>query len=37
MEGQFMRVGDALAFVTCSGKQDTFFTREVMIEQTFKK
>jgi len=37
MEGQFMRVGDALAFMTCAGKQDTFFTREVMIEPSFKK
>ena len=37
MEGQFMRVGDALAFMTCAGKQDTFFTKEVMIQPTIKK
>ncbi|MFZ4553372.1 MAG: hypothetical protein EBS54_05315 [Betaproteobacteria bacterium] len=37
LEGQFLRVGDALAFMTCAGKQDTFFTRDVMIEPAFKK
>ncbi|NBU59367.1 MAG: hypothetical protein EBS23_06305 [Betaproteobacteria bacterium] len=37
MEGQFMRVGDALAFMTCAGKQDTFFTKEVMIQPLIKK
>jgi hypothetical protein len=37
LEGQFLRVGDALAFMTCAGKQDTFFTKEVMIEPLIKK
>jgi len=36
-EGQFLRVGDALAFMTCAGKQDTFFTKDVMIEPIIRK
>jgi hypothetical protein len=29
-EGQFLRVGAALAFMACSGRQNTFFTRDIL-------
>jgi hypothetical protein len=29
-EGQFLRFGESLAFTTCAGKQNTFFTPEIM-------
>ena len=36
-EGQFRRFGEALAFMTCAGVQDTFFTKEVMIQPKLMK
>jgi hypothetical protein len=29
-EGQFLRFGESLAFTTCAGSQNTFFTPEIM-------
>ena len=29
-EGQFLRFGETLAFTTCAGSQNTFFTPEIM-------
>ncbi len=29
-EGQFARFGEALAFMTCAGEQNTFFTPEIL-------
>ena len=31
-EGQFLRVGASLAFMACSGRQNTFFTRDILAD-----
>jgi hypothetical protein len=36
-EGQFLRFGEALGFMTCAGEQNTFFTRDIMIDPLIMK
>jgi hypothetical protein len=36
-EGQFARFGEVLSFTTCAGEQNTFFTREIMVEPNLMK
>lgn len=36
-EGQFARFGEVLSFTSCAGVQDTFFTREIMVEPNLVK
>lgn len=36
-EGQFARFGEVLSFTSCAGEQNTFFTRDLMIEPNLAK
>ena len=36
-EGQFLRFGEALGFMSCAGEQNTFFTRDIMIDPLIVK
>ena len=36
-EGQFLRFGEALSFMSCAETQNTFFTRDVMLEPVINK
>lgn len=36
-EGQFLRFGEALGFMTCAGEQNTFFTRDIMLDPVILK
>lgn len=36
-EGQFLRFGEVLGFMSCAGTQNAFFTRDILIDTAFVK